>query len=137
MPRDLPIGNGNLLINFDTDYNIRDIFYPYVGMENHASGCVSRTGIWVDGKFAWIASPEWQKEMTYESETLVTRVIAANPTLGLTLTFSDLVDFHRDIFLRRVDITNHRDQPRDVRLFFHYELQILGNRIGDTIYYHP
>ncbi|MFC1924637.1 glycoside hydrolase family 15 protein [Chloroflexota bacterium] len=137
MPRDLLVGNGNLLINFDTNYNIRDICYPYVGIENHAGGCVSRTGIWVDGSFAWIDSPEWQKEMTYESESLVTSVTAANPTLGLTLTFSDLVDFHRDIFFRRVDIANQRDHPRDVRLFFHYELRILGSKIGDTIYYHP
>ena len=137
MPRDVPVGNGNLLINFDTDYNMRDICYPYVGMENHAGGCVSRTGIWVDGSFAWIDSPEWRKEMTYESESLVTSVTAANPTLGLTLTFSDLVDFNRDIFLRRVDVVNHRDHPRDVRLFFHYELRILGSKIGDTIYYHP
>jgi len=137
MTRNLVVGNGNLLINFDTDYNIRDIYYPYVGMENHTGGCVSRTGIWVDGKFAWIDNPEWQKEMTYDSESLVTHVTATNPALGLTLIFSDLVDFHRDIFFRRVDITNHRDQPRDVRLFFHYELRILGREIGDTIYYHP
>ena len=137
MPRNLVVGNGNLLINFDTDYNIRDIYYPYVGMENHTGGCVSRTGIWVDGSFAWLDSPEWKKKMVYERETLVTHVTATNPVLGLTLSFSDLVDFHRDIFFRRVDITNHRDQPRDVRLFFHYELRILGREIGDTIYYHP
>jgi len=87
MPRDLPIGNGNLLINFDTDYNIRDIYYPYVGKENHTEGCLSRTGIWVDGSFTWIDSPEWQKEMGYESESLVTRVIATNPAIGLTLIF--------------------------------------------------
>jgi len=137
MPRDLPVGNGNLLINFDIDYNIRDIYYPYVGKENHAEGCVSRTGIWVDGNFAWLDSPEWQKEMVYESESLVTHVTATNPAIGLTLIFSDLVDFHRDIFFRRVDIANQQDHPRDVRLFFHYELRILGREIGDTIYYHP
>jgi GH15 family glucan-1,4-alpha-glucosidase len=137
MPRDLPVGNGNLLINFDTDYNIRDIYYPRVGMENHAEGCVSRTGIWVDGSFAWLDSPDWRKEMTYERESLVTHVTAANPEIGLTLNFSDLVDFHRDIFFRLVDITNHREGSRDVRLFFHYNLRILGSEIGDTIYYHP
>jgi len=137
MPRDLPVGNGNLLINFDADYNVRDIYYPYVGKENHAEGCVSRIGIWIDGNFAWLDSPEWQKEMVYESESLVTHVTATNPTMGLTLTFSDLVDFHKDIFFRRVDIANHRDYPRDVRLFFHYELRILGCKTGDTIYYHP
>ena len=137
MPRDLPIGNGNLLINFDTDYNIRDIYYPYIGKENHTEGCVSRTGIWVDGSFTWIDSPQWQKEMVYESDSLVTQVTATNPKIGLTLTFSDLVDFQRDIFFRRVNITNQRDHPRDVRLFFHYALRIRGREIGDTIYYHP
>ena len=137
MPRDLLVGNGNLLINFDTDYNIRDIYYPYIGKENHTEGCVSRTGIWVDGSFAWIDSPQWQKEMLYESDSLVTRVTATNPEMGLTLTFSELVDFHRDIFFRRVNIANHRDYPREVRLFFHYALRILGREIGDTIYYHP
>ncbi len=136
MPRDLPVGNGNLLINFDTDYNIRDIYYPYVGKENHAEGCVSRTGIWVDGSFAWLDGPEWQKEMVYESESLVTHVTATNPAIGITLIFSDLVDFHRDIFLRRVEIANQRDHPREVRLFFHYALRILGKELGDTIYYH-
>ena len=137
MPRDLPVGNGNLHVNFDTDYNLRDIYYPYVGKENHTEGCVSRTGVWVDGSFSWIDSPQWQREMVYESESLVTRVTATNREIGLTLTFSDLVDFHRDILFRRVNIANHRDQPRDVRLFFHYALRILGRSIGDTIYYHP
>jgi GH15 family glucan-1,4-alpha-glucosidase len=137
MPRDLPVGNGNLLINFDTDYNIRDIYYPYIGKENHAEGCVSRTGIWVDGKFAWLDSPEWRKEMVYESDSLVTHVTATSSAIGITLTFSDLVDFHSDIFFRRVNIANQRDKPRGVRLFFHYKLRILGREIGDTMYYHP
>jgi len=137
MPRDLPVGNGNLLINFDTNYNIRDIYYPYVGKENHSEGCVSRSGVWVDGRFTCIDDPGWRKNMVYEAETLVTEVTATNDALGLTLTFHDVVDFHRDIFLRQVDITNHEDRPRDVRLFFHYDFRILGNEVGDTIYYHP
>jgi len=131
------VGNGNLLINFDTNYNIRDIYYPYVGKENHSEGCVSRTGVWVDGRFAWIDDRDWRRNMVYEAETLVTEITATNDTLGLTLTFHDVVDFHRDIFLRQVNITNHEDRPRDVRLFFHYDLRILGNEVGDTIYYHP
>ncbi len=137
MSRDLPVGNGNLLVNFDANYNIRDIYYPYVGKENHSEGCISRTGVWVDGRFAWIDDPGWRKNMVYETETLVTKVTATNDTIGLTLTFHDVVDFHRDIFLRKVDIINHEDRPRDVRLFFHYDFRISGNDVGDSIYYHP
>ena len=137
MPRDLVLSNGNLLITFDTDYNIRDIYYPYVGKENHTEGCVSRTGVWADGNFAWLDSPQWQKSMVYEPETLVTHVTATNASLGLDLTFHDVVDSDHNIFVRRVDITNHLPRGRDVRLFFHYDLRILGNEIGDTIYFHP
>ena len=43
----------------------------------------------------------------------------------------------RDLFLRKVHITNHVDRHRDVRLFFHYNFRILGREGGDTIYYHP
>ena len=51
MPRDLPLGNGDLLVTFDSRYQLRDIFYPYVGMENHTVGDPSRFGIWADGAF--------------------------------------------------------------------------------------
>ena len=29
MPRDIPVSNGNLLVNFDANYRIRDIFFPF------------------------------------------------------------------------------------------------------------
>ena len=38
MPRDIPVGNGSLLVVFDADYTIRDLYYPRVGKENHALG---------------------------------------------------------------------------------------------------
>ena len=38
MPRDIPVGNGELLVTFDEFYRIRDIYYPRVGMPNHTEG---------------------------------------------------------------------------------------------------
>ncbi len=35
MPRDLPLGNGKLLVNFDKHYNLRDVYWPHVGQELH------------------------------------------------------------------------------------------------------
>jgi len=137
MPRDLPLSNGNLLINFDGNYDVRDIYYPYVGQENHALGCVSRTGVWVDGRFAWLSDPAWRKTMRYEQDTLVTEVTAINDDLGLTLTFHDTVCHEHDIFLRQVDIFNHSTHPREVRLFLHYEFRLMEKEQGGTIYYHP
>jgi len=59
MPRDLPIGNGRVLVNFDKEYNIRDMYYPHVGQDNQTMGHPCRFGVWVDGQFAWIGQ-YWQ-----------------------------------------------------------------------------
>jgi GH15 family glucan-1,4-alpha-glucosidase len=58
MPRDLPVGNGSLLLNFDKSYNLRDIYWPHVGQELHTAGDISHTGVWVDGQFAWLDAAE-------------------------------------------------------------------------------
>lgn len=137
MPRDLILSNGSLLINFDLDYAIRDIYYPWIGLENHSLGCKSRTGVWVSGQFAWLDGPNWEKRHEYESDTLVTAVSATNRDLKLTLNFHDTIDLGRNIFLRQVDIVNLDRISREVRLFFHYDFRIGGNDIGGTIYYHP
>jgi GH15 family glucan-1,4-alpha-glucosidase len=51
MPRNLPLGNGNLLVTFDNNYQIRDLYWPHVGQENHALGHPFRIGVWVNGQF--------------------------------------------------------------------------------------
>ncbi len=137
MPRDLPIGNGNLMINFDHDYNIRDVYYPHVGQDNQTVGDVSFFGVWCDGQFAWIGSPSWEKSLDYEDGTLVTRVTAASETMALDLTISDAVDFDRDLFVRRVVLRNRRDAARHVKLYMHFDPHLGGNAIGDTILYDP
>src|SRR5205807_8385523 len=54
MPRDIPIGNGSLLVTFDLAYNLRDVYFPRVGQENHTAGHACRFGVWVDGDFSWL-----------------------------------------------------------------------------------
>jgi len=137
MARDLPIGNGGLLINFDHDYNIRDVYYPHVGQDNQTVGDVSFFGVWCDGKFAWIGNPTWVKRLEYEDDTLVTRVTAISEELGLELTISDAVDFDRPLFIRRVNLRNLREAERSVRLYLHFDPHLWGNNIGDTVFYEP
>ena len=48
MPRDIPVGNGSLLVTYDNLYQIRDIFYPHVGQENHAGAGPCRFGVYTD-----------------------------------------------------------------------------------------
>ncbi|BCL82953.1 glucan 1,3-alpha-glucosidase [Ktedonobacteria bacterium brp13] len=137
MPRDLPLGNGNLLINFDKNYNVRDIYWPHVGQELHTAGEISHTGVWVNGQFAWLDAPEWQRTLVYDHETLVSQVTLIHPTLQLQLIFNDTVDFYRPIFLRRVQVTNLATTTREVRLFFHYNWHIWQDTDANTVFYDP
>src|SRR5207253_652312 len=81
--RDLPIGNGALLVNFDRHYQLRDIYYPRVGQENHTSGEPCRFGIWVDGRFVWLDDPGWSRNLVYQPDTLVTNVTLHHADLGV------------------------------------------------------
>src|SRR5215468_4724902 len=46
MPRDLPLANGRMLVNFDFDYNVRDVYWPHVGERNQTQGHVNHVGVW-------------------------------------------------------------------------------------------
>lgn len=34
MPRNIPVGNGDMLVAFDDLYRIRDLYWPHVGQPN-------------------------------------------------------------------------------------------------------
>ncbi|HEY9716447.1 MAG TPA: glycoside hydrolase family 15 protein [Trichormus sp.] len=136
MPRDLPIGNGKILINFDKEYHMRDVYYPHVGQENHTIGHVSRFGVWADGQFSWVGAG-WDIRRNYLKETLVTDVLLHNTELGLDIRVHDVVDYHMDLLVREVHVTNLKDTPRKVRLFFHHDFHISENEVGDTAYFDP
>ena len=137
MPRHLVTGNGKMLINLDRNGYIRDLYYPYVGQLNHVSGYHCRVGVWVAGEFAWLAADEWQRTLDYEDDSLVTRVTASHPRLGVTLTINDGVHQREDIFIRRFTVRNDADHEREVRLFFHQDLVINETEVGDTAAYSP
>ncbi len=137
MPRDLPIGNGSLLANFDSAYQLRDLYWPHVGSENHTNGHASRFGVWVDGRFSWVSDNFWRRDLRYEEDTLVTRVTLARPDLQLSLICRDAVDFHANLFVREIVVRNESDAPRKVRLFFGHDLHLSGDDLGNTAYYEP
>ena len=136
MSRDLPIGNGSLLVTYDRQYQLRDIYYPRVGQENHTSGEPCRFGIWVEGRFTWLDDPAWSRNLVYMADTLVTNVTLRHPDLLVSLTFNDAVDLGRDVLLRRVRVLNE-GPDREVRLFFHFDWHIYGTEVGDTVMYYP
>ena len=135
--RDIPVGNGSLLVNFDAQYQIRDIYFPHVGQENHTEGFPFRFGVWADGEFSWIFWDDWRRELRYLSETLVTDVRLTNEKLGIEIVCNDTVGSHENVFLRRVRVANLRDARREARVFLHHDFRISENKVGDTAFYDP
>jgi glucoamylase len=137
MPRDIPIGNGSLLVNFDQAYQLRDLYWPHVGQENHTVGHPSRFGVWVDGRFRWVSDIGWERSLDYDHDTLVTMVTLYHPDLALRLACHDAVDFHEDLYLRQITIRNEDACEREVRLFLSHDFHISGYDVGDSAYYEP
>lgn len=136
MPRDIPVGNDDLLITFDQDYYLRDIYYPCVGKENHTDGHKFRFGVWADGKFAWV-NKEWNLSLEYAHESLLTHVTVFHEALDVNLHCNDMVDYRENIYIKKVLLRNLSNKERELRLFFHHDFHILESATGDTAYYDP
>ena len=137
MPRDLVIGNGSLQVMFDAAYQLRDVYFPNLGKENHTVGHPCRFGVFADGRLSWIDSPEWERQIGYEPDALVTDVTLTHRQFRLVLHVRDAVDFYENIYVREVMVKNGSSNPRDIRLFFHQDFHLYGSEVGDTALYDP
>ena len=136
MPKDIPVSNGSFLLNFDSDYQIRDVYFPFIGQENHSSCHPFRFGVWSDGQYSW-TGPEWKKDLRYHNDSLATNVSLKNEALVLELKCSDVVDMDLNIYIKKIEVTNLKDKARQVRLFFSHDFNLYGNDIGGTAYFDP
>lgn len=137
MPRDLPLGNGDFLVTFDGHYQLRDIYYPHVGQENHTVGDPCRFGVWADGKFSWVGSDAWECQIGYEHETLVGDTTLHSAALGLRLRCRDAVDFDRNIYFKEVTVEDELGREREIHVFQHFDAHLFGNDVGDSAFYDP
>lgn len=138
MPKSLVLGNGSILITFDRQAQVRDFYYPYVGLENQAGAhFVHRIGVWADNKFAWFDDPSWEIHINYQEDTLASDVQAVNHELGVRIDFCDVVYNEKDIFIRKATVHNLSDRQREVKLFFGAEFEMYESHRGDTGYYDP
>jgi len=116
---------------------IRDLFYPWVGLENHVGGHAFRWGVWVDGRFSWIGDNDWDILMKYLPETLVSKCSAVNRKLGIEFEVNDAVHRFLNLYLRKIAVKNTVDSKRDVQVFFSQDFHIYGEDSGDTAMYEP
>lgn len=138
MARSLVLGNGNVLVCYDEWGQVRDFYFPRVGLENHVGEqLMHRIGVHADGAMHWLSSGEFAVSVEYEPGTMVGKVTAKHAGLNLELRFSDIVYNEHDIFVRHIEVHNTATHDRNVRIFFNQQFHISESRHGDTAYYSP
>lgn len=126
--RSVLLSNGTLAVLMDADYNLRDLYYPYLGQWNHSFGGRSKFGVWHDGKFTWAEGMEGREvrfgnmESTFKAKWD-----------GLEVEVRDLVSIEVPALVREF----HIGGQGMVRVLFYHDLKLNGYEIGDTALYDP
>ena len=137
--RSLILGNGSLLVTLGRTGEVRDLYFPHPGLENHIGGRLRhRIGVYTDGACSWLhEDARWDIRVECEDDSLESRITARNPGIEVTLTFRDIVYNESPIFLRQVIVTNLAAREREIKLYFGHEFHISQSDGGDTAYFDP
>ncbi len=134
MVRYIPIGNGRLLVSFNGDYNLIDVYFSKDMAEDHSGGNPFKYGISIDNNFTWI-----------DKNNIISKDYFDHTMIGIVkykvkdINFEDqnFVDIYHDVYIRKIKIINETDNKKDIKLFFHQNFSIYGNNVGDTAFYYP
>ncbi|MBT4021133.1 glycoside hydrolase family 15 protein [Candidatus Peribacteria bacterium] len=139
MPRSLVLGNGNLLTTFDSDMLMRDIYFPYVGEEDHTTyQHKHRIGVLVEGKgFSWLDDGSWKIDPRYATDTLIGQSMMTNDNLGISMEAADFVHPVKDILVRHFRVKTNTKEIRTVKFYFHHDIHPYGDKQKDTAFYEP
>lgn len=133
------LSNGSLAVTLGAKGEVRDFYFPHVGQENHIpNGKFHRVGVFVDGAFSLLTDDaHWNIQTNVEEDALVSVTTAHHDRLGLTLTITEVVYNERPIFVREVQVENHHERTRTLKLFFNQTFEISQSHVADTAYYDP
>lgn len=137
--RSLILSNGSLLVALDGHGEVRDLYFPHVGLENHTGGQLRhRIGVYADGSLSWLSEDtRWEIRVECEEESLESRITAKNAAIGVELAFRDIVYNESPIFLRQVTVKNLAPRERELKVYFGHEFKISQAHGGETAYYDP
>lgn len=136
MSKKIILGNKNLVLTYDSNLNIRDLYFPHIGDENHLEEDKNRIGFWVSGKFSWI-DEEWNRKIRYKKDALVSNIVATSDYLKVKIKEEAAVHYVKNIYLKKIEVKNLDKEEKDIRIFFHNNLKLYGKNKNNTALYDP
>jgi len=135
MARSLVLGNGGLLVCLDQFAQVKNIYYHYVGLEDHLLGNAHKIGLFWDGKIHWLDDGTWQIKIESTTDTLIGHTTALSRDKKIKVEIFDAVYNEKSIFLRKFKITNLTGETKELSLFLSQEFQAYGNPVGNTSFF--
>ncbi len=138
MSRALTLGNGHILVNLDERGQVRDYYFPHVGLENHIGGLLAhRVGVFVDGQLSWTSAGDWRVNVGCENEALAGLTEATNDKLGVALLINDVVYNEKNVLIRQVTVKNLSERQREIKVFFYQQFELYQSHLAHTAYFDP
>ncbi len=136
MYRELIVGNRQIFLNFDKNVNIRDFYYPHVGLFNHLTGNKNCVAFYIDGKVYFI-DDRWNTEFSYKDHSFIGRISAENKDLEIYVEFCETVHKYLPLYIRKVKVKNLSEKEREIKVFFYHDFHLNETSVGNTALYHP
>lgn len=149
--RPLIYGNGRLLVCVDERGVVRDVYYPYAGLENH--GSYMRLGLYESStrKYGWLE--DWKKSQQYQKKfpeqydhvnnadqkgtlpvhnSLIGLSVFENHDIGAGVSVREMVHQSLDFFLRTIEVKNISDSVKYFKLFSTQAYHIMESGYANT-----
>jgi GH15 family glucan-1,4-alpha-glucosidase len=136
LPRAILVGNGSLLATSDRFGSLRELYAPYVSPDHQALRRPARIAIAIDGAVHWVED-RFQSKLGEGGDAPVADLALVSEDLGLELWIEIVAAAHRNIVIRRVQITNRSGSHRDARVLFHHDLGLLPGGPRETARFDP
>jgi GH15 family glucan-1,4-alpha-glucosidase len=136
MARSMVLGNGNSLVCLDKFGQIRDFYFPYVGQENHVGpNQMHKIGVFVDGEMHWIDNGQWNVDIKFQRNSMVSQMQAENGQAKISMESTDIMYNEKNIFLRKIILTNKDSKTRNIKIFLNQQFKIGDTNHADTAYF--
>ncbi|KXK27226.1 MAG: hypothetical protein TR69_WS6001000094 [candidate division WS6 bacterium OLB20] len=131
----LVYGNGSMLVNVNNRLNIADLYWPYVGQENHLNEVPNQMFLRIDGTLDMLT--DWEISPAYTEDSLVGKSSARSVFRKLMFSLREAVLPDKQVFLREYSFTNSADYTREVYLYVKNNFRLMEGDIGDTALWYP
>ncbi len=136
MYRELVVANRQMFVNLDKHLNIRDFYYPHVGLFNHLTGNKNLLAVNIDGKTYFI-DDTWEISFSYKKDTLIGDITTENKNLQIKLKITEVVHKYLPLYIRKITIKNLSEEERNIKIYFYHDFALNETPFGNTALYHP